>query len=132
MPDHLNYEVRLRLSGNLGFNDLGLKWYAIPAVSNVEFHIGGLVYTAAPFNGWYADTEIMRNLLDQDRFNLSQEIYDSCDENLKISLSGAPVPDIAAIILNAAIVESFKDQCVSIAQHNLMLERFYNWYNKEL
>ena len=64
LPEHVMLEVPLRLPNNVGFNQLGLKWYAIPAVSNITVEIGGLVYTAAPFNGWYADTEIMRNLLD--------------------------------------------------------------------
>lgn len=35
LPDYLNYEVRLRITENQGFSSLGLKWYAIPAVSNV-------------------------------------------------------------------------------------------------
>jgi nitric oxide synthase oxygenase domain/subunit len=30
------------------------------------------------FNGWYADTEIMRNLLDADRYNKSDEIVRAC------------------------------------------------------
>ena len=83
LPEHLNFEVRLRISENEGFSKLGLKWYAIPAVSNIEFDIGGLICTGAPFNGWYADTEIMRNLLDKDRYNLCEEIFESCDDSLK-------------------------------------------------
>lgn len=31
---------------------LGLRWYAVPAVSNIELSIGGITYTAVPFNGW--------------------------------------------------------------------------------
>jgi nitric-oxide synthase len=46
---------------------MGLQWYAVPAVSCLELCVGGLTYTAAPFNGWYADTEIVRNLTDESR-----------------------------------------------------------------
>ena len=33
--------------------DLGLKWYAVPVVSNIMLDCGGLQFTASPFNGWY-------------------------------------------------------------------------------
>ncbi|MEU8664560.1 nitric oxide synthase oxygenase, partial [Actinoplanes philippinensis] len=38
--------------------DLGLRWYAFPTVSDMELRIGGVVYPAAPFSGWYVCTEI--------------------------------------------------------------------------
>lgn len=31
--------------------DLGLRWYAVPAISHMRLRIGGLSYPAAPFNG---------------------------------------------------------------------------------
>ncbi|PNH01556.1 Nitric oxide synthase, inducible [Tetrabaena socialis] len=31
--------------------ELGLQWYAIPAVSSLELSVGGLTYTGTPFNG---------------------------------------------------------------------------------
>lgn len=41
-----------------GFESLALRWYAIPAVANMDLSVGGLSFTAAPFNGWYLATEI--------------------------------------------------------------------------
>jgi nitric-oxide synthase len=52
---------------NDAITSLGLQWYAVPAVSAMELSVGGLIYTACPFNGWYADTEIVRNLTDESR-----------------------------------------------------------------
>ena len=53
------------------FADMGLKWYSLPAVSNMAFDCGGLVFTAAPFNGWFMGTEIgARDLVDKFRYNL--------------------------------------------------------------
>ena len=54
---------------------LGLWWHAVPAIARMPLEIGGLVYTAAPFNGWYLGTEIgARNLADTDRYDLLPEI----------------------------------------------------------
>lgn len=53
------------------FAALGLRWYALPAVSNMLLEIGGLEFSAAPFSGWYTSTEIgSRNLCDPHRYNI--------------------------------------------------------------
>ena len=39
------------------FEDFDLKWYALPAVANMLLEIGGLEFTACPFNGWYMSAE---------------------------------------------------------------------------
>ena len=53
------------------FEDFDLKWYALPAVANMLLEIGGLEFTACPFNGWYMSAEIgSRNLCDSYRYNL--------------------------------------------------------------
>ena len=53
------------------FAELGLRWHAVPAISNMRLAIGGVDYPLAPFNGWYLGTEIgARNLADPDRYNL--------------------------------------------------------------
>ena len=53
------------------FRDLGLRWYALPAVSGMLFDCGGVQFTATAFSGWYMATEIgRRNLCDTYRRNL--------------------------------------------------------------
>lgn len=55
------------------FQELGLRWYALPAVSNLLLEIGGLEFPAAPFSGWYMSSEIgMRNFCDPHRYNVLQ------------------------------------------------------------
>ncbi len=39
------------------FANLGLKWHALPAVSNWRLEIGGISYSCAPFSGWYRSAE---------------------------------------------------------------------------
>ena len=55
------------------FEELGLKWYAVPAVANMLLDMGGLEFTACPFNGWYMGTEIgARDLCDVGRYDLTE------------------------------------------------------------
>ena len=59
------------------FADLGLRWHAVPAISNLCLEIGGICYPAAPFNGWYMGTEIgARNLADVYRYDLVPVVAD--------------------------------------------------------
>ncbi len=52
------------------FEALGLRWYALPAVSNVGLDVGGIEFPAIPFSGWYMGTEIGRDLGDANRYNM--------------------------------------------------------------
>lgn len=52
---------------------MNLRWYAVPAVSNMLFDCGGIQFTATAFSGWYMSTEIgCRNLCDVNRRNLTE------------------------------------------------------------
>lgn len=53
------------------FEEMGLKWYAVPAVSGMLFDCGGIEFTGTAFSGWYMSTEIgCRNFCDTNRRNL--------------------------------------------------------------
>lgn len=53
------------------FEKMGLKWYCVPAVSNMKLDCGGLEFTGCPFNGWYMGTEVgARDLCDAQRYNI--------------------------------------------------------------
>lgn len=51
------------------FRDLDLKWYCVPGVSSMMLDVGGIEFTACPFNGWYMGTEIGRDFADSNRYN---------------------------------------------------------------
>lgn len=58
------------------FKELNLKWYGLPAVSNMLLEIGGLEFTACPFSGWYMGTEIgVRDFCDSSRYNILEVAY---------------------------------------------------------
>lgn len=66
------------------FKELNLKWYALPAVSNMMLEIGGLEFTACPFSGWYMGTEIgVRDFCDTSRYNIL-EVMSSTERSSEI------------------------------------------------
>ncbi|OXB76465.1 UNVERIFIED_CONTAM: hypothetical protein H355_014180 [Colinus virginianus] len=71
IPPELVLEVPIRHPKFEWFKDLGLKWYGLPAVSNMLLEIGGLEFSACPFSGWYMGTEIgVRDYCDNSRYNI--------------------------------------------------------------
>ncbi len=71
IPSEYLLEVKLIHPEYPWFETLGLKWPALPAISNMRLEIGGLRFPCAPFSGWYVSTEIAtRNFGDEDRYDL--------------------------------------------------------------
>ena len=102
--------------------ELGMRWYAIPAISNFSVHIGGIHYGCVPFNGWYMDTEIMRDFLDESRYNKMEEIA----KVLKLDTSSEQTlwRDRVALELNIAILHSFQKAKVTIVDHQTASRQF--------
>lgn len=67
MPSSAAAPVRLRHPKHDWLARLDLRWYPVPAVSSFEASVGGIRIVAAPFNGWYAVTEVVRDLGDENR-----------------------------------------------------------------
>lgn len=71
------------------FKDLGLKWYGLPAVSNMLLEIGGLEFSACPFSGWYMGTEIgVRDYCDNSRYNILEVIAPPREGEVLLGCSG--------------------------------------------
>ena len=102
--------------------EIGMRWYAIPAISNFSVHIGGIHYGCMPFNGWYMDTEIMRDFLDEYRYNKIEEIA----KVLKLDTSSEQTlwRDRAALELNIAILHSFQKAKVTMVDHQTASRQF--------
>jgi len=112
------------------FIDLGIKWYSVPVVSDMLLEIGGVHYTAAPFNGWYMGTEIgSRNLSDRNRYNLLPVVgrklgLDTSDErSLWI--------DKAMVELNRAVLYSFEKHGIKITSHHEAAAHFIHFQHTE-
>ncbi|MBM7651165.1 nitric oxide synthase oxygenase domain/subunit [Neobacillus cucumis] len=90
------------------FTNLELKWYAVPMISDMILEIGGITYTAAPFNGWYMGTEIgARNFADESRYNMLPKIGKLMGLDIKSNIS--LWKDRALLELNTAVLHSFKE-----------------------
>jgi nitric-oxide synthase len=112
------------------FTELGLRWHAVPAISNMRLRIGGIDYPAAPFNGWYMGTEIgARNLADADRYNLVSMVASRL--GLDCSSDRTLWRDRALVELNRAVLHSFEAAGVTITDHHTESHRFLQHLHKE-
>lgn len=116
-------EVKLTHPEIPRFGDLGLKWYAVPLLSDMAMKIGGIVYPFAPFNGFYMGTEIgARNLADQDRYDALPAVASLLE--LDTTTNRSLWRDRAMVELNRAVLHSFDHAGVTIGDHHALGEQF--------
>jgi nitric-oxide synthase len=130
LPSEVIHEVPLRHPDLDWFADLGLRWHAVPAISNMRLSIGGISYHAAPFNGWYMGTEIgARNLTDIDRYNVLELVADQL--GLDRSAEHTLWRDRAAVEINRAVLHSYIEDGVTITDHHTESRRFLTHLARE-
>lgn len=130
VPPEIAREVELEHPEFEWFAGLGLKWHAVPAVSNMNLEIGGITYPFAPFNGWYVGTEIgARNFSDTDRYNMLPLIADMM--GLDTSHPRTLWRDQALIELNKAVLHSYRKAKVHIVDHHTVAKQFCEHVAKE-
>lgn len=130
LPPEVIREVALRHPDFDWFADLGLRWHAVPAISNMRMVIGGISYPAAPFNGWYMGTEIgARNLTDIDRYNVLDVVADRL--GLDRSDERTLWRDRTAVEINRAVLYSYAQDGVTIADHHSESHHFLAHVAKE-
>ena len=116
-------EVRLRHPDLDWFSQLGLRWYAVPVISDMHLDAGGIRYPAAPFNGWYMCTEIgSRDLGDTERYNQLPVI--AARMGLRTDTERSLWKDKAMTELNLAVLHSFAESGVTITDHHTESARF--------
>jgi nitric-oxide synthase len=130
LPPDAVLEVPLSHPDYRWFADLGLRWHAVPAISNMCLEIGGICYPAAPFNGWYMGTEIgARNLADVDRYDLLPAVASRL--GLDTTKERSLWRDRALVELNVAVLHSFDSAGVTIADHHTESHRFLTHLARE-
>ncbi|MTE21719.1 nitric oxide synthase oxygenase [Streptomyces sp. TRM43335] len=130
VPRDLVLEVPLTHPEHPWFAELGLRWHAVPAISNMRLRIGGVDYPLAPFNGWYMGTEIgARTLVDTDRYNLLPTIA----ERLGLDTGSETTlwRDRALVEINIAVLHSFEAAGVRITDHHTESRRFLTHLARE-
>jgi nitric-oxide synthase len=112
------------------FAGLGLRWYAVPAISDMYLEIGGIRYPAVPFNGWYMCTEIgSRDLGDADRY--AQLPVIAAHMGLSLTSDQNLWKDRALTELNVAVLHSFAASGVTITDHHTESVRFLQHLERE-
>jgi nitric-oxide synthase len=98
------------------FAELGLRWYAVPAISDMMLDAGGIRYPCV-FSGWYqADTEVgVRDLGDAGRYDVLPEIAKRM--GLDVSSVSTLWPDRAVVELAVAVAHSFRVAGVMATDH---------------
>jgi nitric-oxide synthase, bacterial len=130
MPADAVLEVAIEHPEFRWFADLGLRWYAVPVISDMYLDVGGVRYPAAPFNGWYMCTEIgSRDLGDSGRYAqlpviaARMGLSTISDQNLW--------KDRAMTELNLAVLHSFTTTGVTITDHHTESARFLQHLERE-
>jgi len=130
MPRSEVLEVSLRHPRYAWFADLGLKWHALPVITDMCFAAAGARYTCAPFSGWYMGTEIgARNLSDVSRYNMLPLIASRM--GLDTSRANPLWKDRALIELNDAVIHSFAQDGVTMVDHHSATEQFMRFQKRE-
>ncbi|SFH06950.1 nitric-oxide synthase [Amycolatopsis regifaucium] len=130
LPSDAVLEVPLSHPDHRWFAGLGLRWHAVPAISDMRLEIGGITYPAAPFNGWYLATEVgARDLADTDRYDLLPVIADLM--GLSTASERTLWRDRALVELTLAVQHSFDAAGVTIADHHTESRRFLAHIAKE-
>ncbi|KAA0967021.1 nitric oxide synthase [Sporosarcina sp. ANT_H38] len=130
IPRELVKEVTITHPQLEVFDELDVKWYAVPIISDMRLEIGGINYPTAPFNGWYMGTEIgARNLADEDRYNLLPKVAELL--GLDTSSNRSLWKDKALVELNIAVLNSYQKAGVTLVDHHTAAKQFKNFEKNE-
>lgn len=130
VPPELVLEVPIVHPDYPWFEELALKWHAVPAVSNMDFEVGGITYPLAPFSGWYVNTEVgARNFSDENRYNMLPEIARRLE--LDTSSDRTLWRDRALVELNRAIIHSYRIAGVYMVDHHTVAKQFIDHVERE-
>jgi nitric-oxide synthase, bacterial len=106
VPRQAVLEVPLHHPDLPWFPGLGLRWHAIPVISNWRLSIGGIHYPAAPFNGVYLCRAIGEDVLaDESAYGAARAVATRL--GLDVSCERTLWHDRAALELNRAVLHSF-------------------------
>jgi nitric-oxide synthase, bacterial len=109
---------------------LALRWHAVPAIAHMRLHVGGIDYSAAPFNGFYLGDEIAsRNLADAGRYDRVREVARGL--NLPLGSDRTLWRDRAVVELNRAVLHSFDRAGVTMADHHSEARHFMRFAARE-
>lgn len=130
LPEEMIKEVPITHPEYPELGKLGVKWYAVPIITDMRLEIGGIDYPMAPFNGWYMETEIgARNLADEERYNLLPIVAEIL--GLDTRSNHSLWTDKALVELNIAVLHSYQEAGVTLVDHHTAAKQFKSFERKE-
>lgn len=130
LPQSAVHEVALTHPTCAGIGELGLRWHALPVISNMTLEVAGQRFEAAPFNGWYLQTEIAaRNLADADRYDQLPAVARAL--GLDTARRRGLWQDRALVELNVAALHSFDAAGVRLSDHHAVTAQFTRFAAQE-
>nr|WP_042183727.1 nitric oxide synthase oxygenase [Kibdelosporangium sp. MJ126-NF4]CEL15788.1 Nitric oxide synthase oxygenase [Kibdelosporangium sp. MJ126-NF4] len=126
IPREIVNEVPLTHPDLPWFAELGLRWPAVPVITNMRLCIGGIDYPAAPFNTWFVGTDIgTRSLADESAYAMLRPVADRL--GLDTSTDRTLWRDRATLELNRAVLHSFDTARVMITDHYAETQHRLAW-----
>lgn len=123
-------EVRIRHPDTDRLDHLGLRWFALPAVSGMALDMGGVQFSAAPSSGVYQGTEIGSvNLGDPRRYDRLPAVAAAL--GLDTGRRNPLWRDQAMVELNRAVLYSFTEAGARIMDHHSLSESFGKFRKRE-
>lgn len=106
LPKDVVLEVPLTHPELPWFASLGLRWHAVPVISNRMLRIGGITYPAAPYNGVYICQAIGEDVFaDANAYGLARAVADRL--GLDTTTDRTLWRDRAMVELNRAVLHSY-------------------------
>jgi len=83
--------------------------------------------------GWYASTEVLRDLTDESRYNMLVPVAKALGMDADTKPGEAPlwIDDVMAI-LSKAVYHSFKTAKIAMIDHHNLINMFWDWYHDEM
>lgn len=129
LPPQAVQEVRIEHPDCPGIGELGLRWHALPVISDMRLELGDLRLPCA-FSGWYVQTEIAaRNLADTERYDQLPAVAAAL--GLDTRRERTLWRDRALVELNVAVLHSFDKAGVKIADHHTVSAHHLRFEERE-
>ena len=129
LPPDAVQEVAITHPDCPGVGELGLRWHALPVISDMRLEVGGLHLPCA-FNGWYVQTEIAaRDLADTDRYDQLPAVARAL--GLDTRRERTLWRDRALVELNVAVLHSFDRAGVKLADHHAVTAHHVRFEERE-
>jgi nitric-oxide synthase len=130
VPQELVREVALAHPAYPWFEELRLRWHALPVISNMRLRVGGVDYSCAPFNGHYLGDEIgTRNMGDRDRYDQLLPVAQRL--GLDTSREDTLWREHAVLVINQAVLHSFRSAGVRVSDPHTESELFMKFCAQE-